>query len=211
MKSYFPKLRRVDPEQSLKTPTQRRSRANNIKRFVRSKRWPRRFNSYVGKMRGTPVQLPQPNYKYVLWSWLGAFLAIATTGYSSAIAHAPMLIAPFGATCVLAFAAPESPLAQPRNIIGGHCLATLIGLTCLHVFGSDAWVMALAVATAIGCMQLTHTLHPPAGADPLVIIMTGASWKFFWTPVFTGSILLVLCAVVFNNLADDRKYPKYWL
>ncbi|HEY9857930.1 MAG TPA: hypothetical protein V6D16_00380, partial [Candidatus Obscuribacterales bacterium] len=77
MKSYFPKLHRVGSGQSLQAPPQRRFRANNIRRFVRSKRWPKRFNSYVGKMRGTPVQLPQPNYKYIFWSWLGAFLAIA--------------------------------------------------------------------------------------------------------------------------------------
>jgi CBS-domain-containing membrane protein len=79
------------------------------------------------------------------------------------------------------------------------------------MFGHDAWVMALAVSTTIGLMQLTHTLHPPAGATPLVILMTSASWKFFFTPVLTGSLLLVLCAVVFNNLAHDRSYPKYWL
>ena len=169
-----------------------------------------RFQQYLAKMRGEAVKLARPNYSYVFWSWLGAFIAIATTGYSSAIAHSPMLIAPFGATCVLAFAVPDSPLAQPRNIIGGHCLATIVGLTCLHLFGNDAWVMALAVATAIGCMQLTHTLHPPAGATPLVIFMTGASWQFFFRPVLTGSLLLVLCAVVFNNLASDRSYPKYW-
>lgn len=171
----------------------------------------RNFRRYLAKMRGEVVELARPNYRYVLWSWLGAFIAIAATSYSSTIAHAPMLIAPFGATCVLAFAVPDSPLAQPRNIVGGHCLAALIGLVLLHTFGHDAWVMALAVSTTIGLMQLTHTLHPPAGATPLVILTSSASWKFFFAPVLTGSLLLVLCAVVFNNLAHDRSYPKYWM
>ncbi len=120
-------------------------------------------------------------------------------------------MASFGATCVLAFGVPDSPLAQPRNIIGGHFLSTLLGLIFLHLFGSTWWGMALAVATAIGCMQFTKTVHPPAGADPLIVMTTGASWKFLVTPALAGAIILVICAIVFNNLAEDRSYPKYWL
>jgi CBS-domain-containing membrane protein len=71
--------------------------------------------------------------------------------------------------------------------------------------------MAGAVAVAIGVMQLTRTVHPPAGADPLVVITTVASWKFLLMPVFAGSILLVVCALVFNNFQKERSYPKYWL
>lgn len=170
-----------------------------------------RVKLYFSKMRGG---LPRPSrlhYTYAIWSWLGAFLGITATGYPAALTNAPLLIAPFGATCVLIFGAPDSPLAQPRNVIGGHCLATLISLTLLHLFGTDWWVMALAVSTSIGVMQLTSTLHPPAGATPLVVIMTKAAWSFFWVPVLSGAIILVACAVLFNNLVEDRRYPKYWL
>ena len=123
----------------------------------------------------------------------------------------PLLMAPFGATCVLAFGVSESPLAQPRNIIGGHLLSTFIGLVCLQLFGQHWWVMAIAVATSIAGMQFTRTVHPPAGADPLVVILSSSSWNFLLTPVLLGSIALVLCAVLFNNLISDRSYPKYWL
>ena len=170
----------------------------------------RRVKRYIAKMRGG---LPRParlRHTYIFWSWLGAFLGITATGYPAALTHTPLLIAPFGATCVLIFGAPDSPLAQPRNVIGGHCIATLISLALLHLFGCDWWVMALAVATSIGIMQLTSTLHPPAGATPLVVIMSKAAWSFLFTPVLTGAIILVTCAVVFNNLAKDRTYPKYW-
>lgn len=169
-----------------------------------------RTRLYINKMRGCSPRPAPLSYRYIFWSWVGAFLGITATGYPAAITHSPLLIAPFGATCVLIFGAPDSPLAQPRNVVGGHCIATLISLTLLHLFGAEWWVMALAVATSIGVMQLTSTLHPPAGATPLVVIMTKASWSFFFVPVLLGALILVSCAVLFNNLARDRSYPKYW-
>ena len=170
----------------------------------------RRTRFYLTKMRGGRGRPPKLRFRYIFWSWLGAFIGITATSYPSAWVGAPLLIAPFGATCVLIFGAPDSPLAQPRNVIGGHCLATLISLTLLHTFGAEWWVMALAVATSIGIMQITSTLHPPAGATPLVVLMSKASWSFLWMPVLPGAIILVSCAVLFNNLARDRVYPKYW-
>lgn len=169
-----------------------------------------RMRLYVSKMRGGVERPPRLHYKYILCSWLGAFIGITATGYPAALTNTPLLIAPFGATCVLIFGASDSPLAQPRNVIGGHCIATLISLTLLHLFGSDWWVMAIAVATSIGVMQLTSTLHPPAGATPLVVIMTKATWSFLFMPVLIGAVILVACAVLFNNLIEDRHYPKYW-
>jgi CBS-domain-containing membrane protein len=120
-------------------------------------------------------------------------------------------MAPFGATSVLIFGVPDSPLAQPRNVIGGNLVAALVSLTILHLFGAEPWTMGLAVATAIGLMQLTRTLHPPSGAVALVVMMTKAPWHFLLTPTLEGSMILVLCAVVFNNLAEERTYPKHWL
>lgn len=151
------------------------------------------------------------NEKDYLWSWFGSFLGIAATAYLSVKTNSPLLMAPFGATSVLIFGVPDSPLAQPRNVIGGNFVAALVSLTILHLFGSEPWAMGMAVATAIGMMQLTGTLHPPSGAVALVVMMTKASWQFLLIPALEGSIILVLCAVVFNNLAEERTYPKYWL
>jgi len=174
-------------------------------------RWRQGLSLYLAKMRGDMKCPPRPPFRNIAWSWMGGFLGIATTGYLSLIAHTPLLMAPFGATCVLAFGVSDSPLAQPRNVIGGHILSTFIGLVCLQVFGHEWWAMALAVATAIAGMQLTRTVHPPAGADPLVVMLTGASWNFLLTPVLLGSVVLVISAVLFNNLVAERTYPKYWL
>lgn len=169
-----------------------------------------RTKLYINKMRGRSTRPAPFPFRYVFWSWMGAFLGIMATSYPATLTHSSLLIAPFGATCVLIFGVPDSPLAQPRNVIGGHCIATLISLTLLHLFGDAWWVMAAAVATSIGIMQLTGTLHPPAGATPLVVIMTKASWSFFFIPVLLGALILVTCALLFNNLARDRSYPKYW-
>ncbi|BAY58242.1 HPP family protein [Leptolyngbya boryana NIES-2135] len=81
----------------------------------------------------------------------------------------------------------------------------------MYAFGTAPWVMALAVATAIKLMQLTKTLHPPGGAVALVGVMSEASWDFLLTPVLTGSIVILLCTIAFNNLVPGRPYPKHWL
>ncbi len=68
----------------------------------------------------------------------------------------------------------------------------------------------MAVATSIAVMQYTRTLHPPAGADPIVVILTHASWGFILVPVLAGAVILVICGVIKNNLSKERAYPKYW-
>lgn len=169
------------------------------------------MKNYFAKIRTDGACPPRPTASHVLWSWAGGLAGIAATAYLTHLTGAILLMAPFGATCVLAFGIPDSPLAQPRNIVGGHLLSSLIGLVFLALFGNAWWVMGLAVATAIAAMQWTRTVHPPAGADPLVVLMTAPGWAFLLAPVLAGSLLLVVCAVLFNNLAAARRYPKYWV
>lgn len=106
---------------------------------------------------------------------------------------------------------PKVPWAQPRNVIGGNCLGAIAAITLVHFFGTQPWVEALAVATAIKLMQLTRTVHPPAGAVALIGVMSAASLKFLWTPVFIGSAILVMCAYGFNNMFSKHNYPRHWL
>jgi CBS-domain-containing membrane protein len=146
-----------------------------------------------------------------LFSYLGSFIGIAALAYLTADSGYPLIAAPFGAAAVLLFAAPESPFAQPRNCIVGNFLGGIVSLVMVHLFGSEPWVMALAVATTIKVMQLTKTLHPPGGAVALVGVMSNAKWSFLLTPVLVGSVILVLCTVAFNNLMPGRYYPKHWL
>ncbi|MFM7714288.1 MAG: HPP family protein [Microcystis sp.] len=84
-------------------------------------------------------------------------------------------------------------------------------MTILHLFGASPLAIGMAVSIAIGLMQFTGTLHPPSGAVALVVMMTKPNWQFLLRPTFEGSVILVLCAVIFNNLAEERTYPKHWL
>lgn len=140
---------------------------------------------------------------------IGGFLAILLCSLLGDLASISLLMAPFGASCVIAFALPQSPLAQPRSLIGGHVLSTLVGLCALTAFGVHAWSLALAVGAAITLMQLTRTLHPPAGADPLLVMLTGAGWSFLLTPVLLGAALIVLVAYGYHR-ATRISYPTAW-
>ncbi|MDD1012301.1 HPP family protein [Pseudomonas rubra] len=151
-----------------------------------------------------------PSLHFSLLSLLGATLAIGATGWLSQVSGALWLMAPFGASCVLAFGMPDSPLAQPRNIIGGHVIATLVGLAVLYSLGDSWWSAALAVGLALAAMQQTRTLHAPAGANPLVVIASHAPLSFVVTPVLAGSLVIVAVAWCLNNARQANSYPKYW-
>lgn len=132
---------------------------------------------------------------------LGGFITILCLGSLTAYLDRLLLIAPFGASCVLVFGVPDSPLARPRNVIGGHLISTMVGLTVLTVLGSGPFALALGVGIAISTMMLTRTVHPPAGADPIVVILAGASWPFLVTPVLLGTVFIVLVARGYRRIS----------
>ncbi len=155
----------------------------------------------------------QPSFSYfqIFFSWLGSFAGICILSYLSVYSHYPLIAAPFGASAVLIFGLPESPLAQPRNLFVGNFWGALVAICCVHFFGSAPWVMALAVSTTITLMKLTRSVHPPSGAVALVGVMSGASWHFIFTPVLVGSLIILVWTYLFSNfLAPGRSYPKHW-
>lgn len=172
-------------------------------------KWANYWFKTFGRWQSSPVE--RPHHRHVFWSWFGSFCGIAITSYLAVRTNLPLLMAPFGATSVLIFSVPDSPLAQPRNVIGGNFLGALVSLIILHFLGSSPLTMGMAVSTSIGMMQLTGTLHPASGGVALVVMITQPNWQFLWTPTLEGSMILVLCAVIFNNLAEERTYPKHWL
>ncbi len=169
------------------------------------------FCQFVKSLGGSSAYQPRFSMQQIVISYLGSFLGIAALAYISASTSYPLIAAPFGAAAVLVFAVPNSPLGQPRNLILGNLIGGLSSVVMVSLFGSEPWVMALAVATAIKLMQLTKTLHPPGGAVALVGVMSHAKWEFLLTPVLTGSIVLLLCTFLFNNLMPGRSYPEHWL
>lgn len=143
--------------------------------------------------------------------WLGGFLGIAVIASLSDVTHLPLLITSFGSSCVLIFCYPDSPLSQPRNVVVGYLVTTAVGLVISHTLGTSWWAMALAVATSITAMQITRTIHPPAGANPLTVMLDHASWSFLLTPTLAGVVALQVVALAYHAWISRHAYPKYWL
>lgn len=166
---------------------------------------------YLSKMRGKGRSPLQVNVKDSFTGLTGGFLTIVTLIYLTNLTSTEWLMAPFGASCVLVFGVWNAPLSQPRNVIGGHFVSTFIGLLMYHTFGNEPWAIAFAVGLAIAMMMLTKTTHPPAGADPLVVMLGAYSWNYIISPVLIGSIIIVIFALLINNLRSNRNYPTFWI
>lgn len=150
------------------------------------------------------------------WSFVGAFLGVGLIAFlQSALSETDnlFLIGSFGASAVLIFGAIQSPLAQPRNLVGGHLISALLGVTIYQIFPNIIWLTApLAVGLSIISMQITKTLHPPGGATALIAVIGSEKIKdlgywFVLTPVASGVFILLAVALVFNNLTPNRQYP----
>lgn len=141
---------------------------------------------------------------------VGAAFGILLTGLLSQWLGAgsrSWLVAPMGASAVLVFALPSSPLAQPWSVVGGNTLSALIGTACAWLVPDMVIAATLAVALAIGAMVLARCLHPPGGAAALLVVLVhNESWSFVAFPILTNSVLLVLAGLIFNNLTG-RSYP----
>ncbi len=157
------------------------------------------------------------DFREQFWSFIGAFFGIGLIALIQSFYLPEMenifLIGSFGASSVLIFGAIQSPLAQPRNFIGGQIISGLIGVT-IFKFGPDIiWIAApLAVATSIIVMQMTKTLHPPGGATALIAVIgtekiSALGYFYVISPVLTGTLILFIIALIFNNMTKHRKYP----
>lgn len=176
---------------------------------------------FLEKLRATSKSPPRVGPKEVFWSWMGAFLGIGILGLlaSGGLTQEErvMLIGSFGASAVLLYGAPKSPLAQPRNLLGGHILSALVGVACYKLFEEVPWLAsALAVSGAITLMHWTKTLHPPGGATALIAVIGGEKVHSlgFWyclNPVGLGASIMLLVALVVNNIPRHRRYPEFWI
>ncbi len=167
--------------------------------------------SLLKKIRGDGTPLPsQPTIRSTAVAWLGGFLAIAAVALLTDYLATALVLGSFGASCVLVFGFPDLPFAQPRNVIAGHFLSSMIGLAFLMAFGPHWWSVAAAVGTAIAVMMLTRTVHPPAGSNPVIVFLTEPSWAFLLFPTLVGALIVVAVALIYNNVTRKAAYPKYW-
>src|SRR6266700_7342742 len=142
---------------------------------------------------------------------LGAAIAIGAMEWFSVASHFPLVIIPFATSIVLVIGSPDAEPAQPRALIGGHVVATLVGLAMLKLTGPGAWPAAMAVGIAILAMYLTGTFHPPAGIDPLLVVANSLPWSFLFAPVLAGALLLTAFAYLWHRWIRRRPWPQRWL
>lgn len=177
--------------------------------------------NFLQKMKGGGQSPPAVGLVEVLWSWLGSFVGIGAVS----LIHFKilnqtdlmMIVGSFGASAVLIYGATRSPLAQPRNLIGGHILSAMIGVTAFQLFGGQPWLAAaIAVSTSIALMHLTKTLHPPGGATALIAVIGSdeihsLGYLYVLIPVALGACIMLMIALIINNIAENRRYPEFWM
>ncbi len=149
--------------------------------------------------------------KYAVWSFLSGTLAILAIYLVTNLVGYPLLIGSFGATAVLLFGATDSPLAQPRNLVGGHVVSACVAVLVVALFGSSPLTIAIGVGLSLLVMNLTHTTHPPGGATALIGIQGAVGPGFILVPVLAGALILLATALFTNNVVYHRKYPNHWL
>ena len=138
---------------------------------------------------------------------LGGTIGILCMVAFDKISTVPLFMVPFATSIVLVMATPLSLFARPKNIIGGHLLSAVAGFAILWSLGSSPWLAAPAVGLAIALMQVSGTMHPPAGLNPFIIVTQATGWEFFFVPIATGAVLLVVIAWLFHKLTQPGVYP----
>ncbi|PVX47041.1 HPP family protein [Flavobacterium sp. 103] len=159
------------------------------------------------------------DYKEQFWSFLGSFVGIGVLAYIQSIHFkgndAVYLIGSFGASSVLVYGIIQSPFSQPRNLVGGHVISAIIGVTVHKLVPDIIWIAApLAVSFSIIFMQITKTLHPPGGATALIAVIgsdkiKALGYMYVFSPVLIGVLILLLTALIFNNMTSSRTYPSH--
>jgi CBS-domain-containing membrane protein len=179
------------------------------------------FTEYFGKMKGTTQSPPMVGGSEIAWSWIGSLFGIASVAYLNDFyfegTDLVLIIGSFGASAVLIFGAVKSPLAQPPNLLGGHVISALIGVSAYKLLAPHLWLAAaVGVATAIAAMHATKTLHPPGGATALIAVIGGEKvhnlgYLYALIPVAAGATIMLLVALLINNIPRTRRYPEFWI
>lgn len=146
-------------------------------------------------------------------SFLAGAFSVITIGILTILTYKTefglFLIASFGSSMVLLYGYPESPFAQPKNVFFGHLLTAVVGLVFLQFVPLPLYVIIpLAVGFGVGLMILLNVTHPPAGGNPIIVIVGSVSFDYLFTPVITGSVVIIVFAIIINRFILKKNYPK---
>lgn len=142
---------------------------------------------------------------------IGSALAIGVMELLSLASNFPMAVIPFATSIVLVIALPDAAPSRPRALVGGHLVATAVGLVVVKLAGPQGWAAALAVGLAVAAMILTQTLHPPAGINPLLVVAGNLSWSYLIVPVLSGALLLLAFAFIWHRAVRRDAWPENWM
>ena len=149
----------------------------------------------------------------IIQSTIAAVFSAITIGVLTLLTYKTpygvFLIASFGSSMVLLYGYPESPFAQPKNVFFGHLLTALVGIIILIFVPLPIFItIPIAVGLGVGLMIVFNVTHPPAGGNPIIVIMGSVSFDYLFSPVITGSIIILIFAIILNRLILRKKYPS---
>ena len=153
------------------------------------------------------------NKDNIIKSSLAALCSFITIGMLTVLTYKTelgiFLIASFGSSMVVLYGYPESSFAQPKNIFFGHLLTSLVGMICLYTLALPSFILIpLAVGLGVGFMILFNVTHPPAGGNPVIVILGSVSYDYLFSPIITGTIIILLFGVIINKYILKKNYPK---
>lgn len=150
--------------------------------------------------------------KRLVWVSLGATVALGLTLLATKPPTSPLLLASLGGSTIFLFGLTGAPAAQPRALFGGHLISALIGIICYQLFGDALWVYLIAEITTLTVLLLTQTVHPPAGANPLIMIQVHAGFGHLIAVVLVGVTILAVVAALWSRLTPGKAfhYPVKW-
>ena len=166
--------------------------------------------TWLNKLKGGADRPPKPAARAVAQAALGACLAIGFVAWLADAVDMPLLLGSLGASCVMLFGFPDLPFSQPRHVVVGHLVSSLSGLLVMQLFGAQWWSLAIALALALALMMVLGVVHPPAGSNPVIVFLSQPAWTFAVYPTLVGAVVLVLIALLYNNVTRATNYPKYW-
>jgi len=154
------------------------------------------------------VKLHQPkaSWQEIVFDLIGGAIVIGALALITEVTKMPLLWAPFGGTAVLVFAAHKSPFSQPINVLGGHMLSTVISLILVWILPQNVWSLMFMVGVVIAAMRFTRLTHPPAGANPIVIYLTKASWFVILPSLAVGCVAILVLGFLMHRITRTE-YP----
>ena len=146
-------------------------------------------------------------------SFIAALFSIITIGILTLLTYKTefgiFLVASFGSSMVLLYGYPESPFAQPKNVFFGHLVTAVVGMFFLYLIPLPLFIIIpLAVGFGVGLMILLNVTHPSAGGNPIIVIMGSVSLDYLLSPIISGSIIILVFAIIINRFILKKSYPK---